>query len=120
MKLSNLWNLRCPVCEKGQLFKGYLDTPTKCPVCGFYFMRETGYFLPHAPIGYLATVGAAFSMWPILRFAGVDSDAMVLGSMVTVGVLFGLWFNRYAKMLWMLLDLTLHPPVKEDFEARGR
>jgi hypothetical protein len=34
--------------------------------------------------------------------------------------MFGLWSIRYAKMLWLAIDLTIHPSVLEDFEARGR
>jgi uncharacterized protein (DUF983 family) len=119
--LRNIVTLRCPVCNKGKLFKGYLDTPERCPECGYYFMRETGYFLPHAPIGYLPTVAVAFSVWPIMYFLlGVRSDVVTIVTMVVVGILFGLWFNRYAKMIWLAIDLTLHPPAREDFERRGR
>lgn len=120
MMLRNVIRLRCPVCSKGKLFRSYLDTPAKCPECGFYFMRETGYFLPHAPIAYGATVLVAFSIWALLWLLGVRSDALILTSMVAVGLLFGLWFNRYAKMLWLVFDLKMHPPVHEDFEGRGR
>jgi uncharacterized protein (DUF983 family) len=121
MKLANIFKLRCPVCEKGKIFHGYLDTPEKCPECGFYFMRETGYFLPHAPISYLLIVGAAAFMWVVMRYvARVESNAVVLTTMVAFAVLFGAWSNRHTKMLWMAIDLKLHPPTKEDFESRGR
>ncbi len=84
-------------------------------------MRESGYFLPHVAIGYGATVFVALSTWPLLRYVfGVRSDAVILTAMILVGVLFGIWFLRYAKMLWLALDLTLHPPADEDFKSRGR
>jgi Na+/melibiose symporter-like transporter len=84
-------------------------------------MRESGYFLPHVPIGYGATVLAALAVWPLMRYVfGIRSDALILISMVVVGILFGVWFLRYAKMLWLVLDLTLHPPSREDFQSRGR
>src|SRR3970282_1457095 len=60
--------LSCPVCGKGKIFRGYLDTPGRCPECGYYFMRETGYFLPHAPISYLGIVFVAFLVWVVTRF----------------------------------------------------
>jgi hypothetical protein len=121
MKLANLLTLRCPVCDKGKIFKGFLDTPERCPECGFYFMRETGYFLPHAPISYLLIVGAAAIMWALLRYVfNVESDAIVLSSIVAFGVAVGFWTNRHAKMLWLVFDLWLHPPTQEDFESRGR
>lgn len=84
-------------------------------------MRETGYFLPHAPISYLGIVFVALLVWLIVRFViGVESDAVVLASIVIVPLLFAVWSNRYSKMIWMMFDLWLHPPTHEDFEGRGR
>ena len=84
-------------------------------------MRETGYFLPHVAIGYAATVAAALGVWPILRFVvGVRSDQIILASMIAVGLGFGAWFIRYAKMIWIVIDLWLHPATREDFQPRGR
>jgi uncharacterized protein (DUF983 family) len=119
--LKNLLKLLCPVCGRAKIFHGYLDTPDSCPACGFYFMRETGYFLPHAPISYLFIVGAAVVAWAVLRLLfHIESDAVVLSAMVVFAVAFGFWSNRYTKMMWMAIDLTLHPATKEDFQARGR
>src|SRR5688572_10707000 len=86
MNWRAILQLRCPVCGKGQMFRSYLDTPSRCKECGFYFMRETGYFLPHAAIAYGATVLAAFSIWPILWLLGVRSDWIILVSMVAGGL----------------------------------
>jgi len=84
-------------------------------------MRESGYFLPHVPIGYGATVLVALSVWPFMRYVlGIQSDAWILTTMVIVGIVFGVWFLRYAKMLWLALDLWLHPVAGEDFQSRGR
>jgi uncharacterized protein (DUF983 family) len=113
--------LSCPVCGEGKIFRGYLDTPERCPECGYYFMRETGYFLPHAPISYLGIVFVAFLVWVVTRFVlRLESDVLVLASMITVAALFAVWSNRYTKMLWLLFDLWMHPPTREDFEERGR
>jgi uncharacterized protein (DUF983 family) len=121
MRFSSILHLRCPVCENARIFHGYFDTPERCPFCGYFFMRESGYFLPHVPIGYGATVFVALSVWPLMeRMFHVQSDAIILTTMVVVGVLFGIWFLRYAKMLWLALDLKLHPPSSEDFQSRGR
>jgi hypothetical protein len=84
-------------------------------------MRETGYWLPHAPIAYLFIVVAAVVVWFVERYIlGVESDAIVLLSITVLPVLFGVWSNRYAKMIWLVLDLWLHPVSQEDFAARGR
>lgn len=84
-------------------------------------MRENGYFLPHVGIGYGGTVFVALMTWPLLQYVfKVKSDAIILTTMIVVGLLFGAWFVRYAKMLWLALDLWLYPPASEDFQSRGR
>ena len=84
-------------------------------------MRETGYFLPHAPISYLAIVFVALLVWVIVRLViGVESDVIVLTSIILIPALFAFWSNRYTKMAWLMFDLWLHPPTQEDFESRGR
>jgi uncharacterized protein (DUF983 family) len=121
MKLGSLLRLHCPICGKGKLFRGYFDSPERCPSCGYFFMRESGYFLPHVAIGYGFTILMALGTWPFLYYVvGVRSPAITLGTMVAVAVLFGIWFIRYSKVLWLAIDLTLHPPASEDFESRGR
>ena len=121
LNLSTLLKLSCPVCGKGKIFHGYLETPERCAECGYYFMRETGYFLPHAPINYLGIVLAAVVTWLVARFIfGVESRWIMLTSILVVPALFAVWSNRYAKMIWLMFDLWLHPPTSEDFERRGR
>ena len=84
-------------------------------------MREAGYFLPHAPISYLLIVVAALFAFVLLRMVlHIESDVVVLSSMLVFAVAFGIWSNRYTKMIWMAIDLTLNPVSKEDFEQRGR
>jgi len=121
MKLVSLLQLRCPFCGEGKLFRGYFDNPGRCESCGYYFMRESGYFLPHVPIGYAATVFVALGSWPILRYVfRIQSPALTLSIMVAVALVFGVWFVRYSKAVWLAIDLTLHPPTAEDFTGRGR
>jgi uncharacterized membrane protein YqjE len=84
-------------------------------------MRESGYFLPHVVIGYAFTVLVALGSWPAAYYLfGIRNAAATLSIMIAVAVLFGIWFVRYSKALWLALDLTLHPPHAEDFESRGR
>lgn len=119
--MADALKLLCPVCGKGKIFRSYLDTPAKCPSCGFYFMRETGYWLPHAPISYVVFIGAAVAAWATLSYVlVVESDMLVLSSMLVFALAVTVWTNRYTKMAWILLDLYLHPVSSEDFESRGR
>jgi hypothetical protein len=50
----------------------------------------------------------------------VQSDNIILTVMILVGLLFGLWSIRYAKIIWLNIDLTIHPPNREDYEQRNR
>ena len=121
ISLGALARLKCPVCREGELFRGYFDNPDQCSTCGYFFMRESGYFLPHVPIGYAFTVLASIGSWPLLRFVvGIKDAAITLTVMVAVAILFGIWFIRYSKVFCLALDLTLRPPTSEDFEERGR
>ena len=120
MTLRSILQLRCPVCGEGKLFKSLLDTPEQCPHCKYFFMRETGYFLPHVAIGYAFTVLASLGSWPLLRFAlGIENAAVTLTIMVAVAIFFAIWFTRYSKVLWLALDLTFRPPTSEDFQERS-
>jgi hypothetical protein len=120
MTLRSILALRCPVCGRGKLFKSLLDTPEQCPQCKYFFMRESGYYLPHYAIAYPPTVAAALLTWPFLKYvAGVESDRIILPAMIAVAVVFGMWFIRYAKMFWLAFDLTIHPPSKDDYKNRG-
>jgi ABC-type iron transport system FetAB permease component len=84
-------------------------------------MRETGYWLPHAPISYLLIVLSAVVVWFVARYIfRIESDTVVLLSITVLPVLIGFWANRYTKMAWLMLDLWLHPASQDDFEARGR
>jgi hypothetical protein len=119
--LHSILTLRCPVCGHAKIFKTLLDTPEQCPDCRYFFMRESGYYLPHYAIAYPATAAAALGTWPILKYVvGVTSDNLTLALMILVGGVFGMWFIRYAKMIWLTIDLTIHPPSREDFENSNR
>jgi uncharacterized protein (DUF983 family) len=121
MQLWSLLRLRCPICGVGKLFHGYFDSPERCPNCGYYFIRETGYFLPHVVIGYGVTVLLALGSWPVMKYVlGIESPTITLGVMIGVALFFGTWFVRYSKAIWLALDLTIHPPAEEDFKSRGR
>ena len=120
MELQSIVTLKCPVCRKGKLFRSLLDTPEQCPHCKYFFMRESGYYLPHYAIAYPFTAGAALLTWPLLKLVGVKSDNWILAGMIIVGGLFGMWSIRYAKMIWLVIDLAIHPPTAEDFEQRDR
>ena len=119
--LRSVITLRCPVCLEGPVFRGLFNARRNCESCGFFFSRVSGYFLGSVYLGYGATVAAEFVLWFLLsRVLGMGWDIRVLVVLLAFASFFPIWFFRYARMLWMALDLYLIPPVREDFQARGR
>jgi uncharacterized protein (DUF983 family) len=113
--------LRCPVCSRGHVFRGWFDAARRCTECGFFFSRESGYFLGSVYLGYGATLAVVLPSWFLLsRVLGMGWDFRVLAILLPIVLVFPIWFFRYSRMLWMALDLWLNPPVLEDFQARGR
>jgi len=107
--------------RSSKLFQGYFDNPERCPNCGFYFMRESGYFLPHVAIGYGGTVLVALGSWPVLQYVfGIESAALTLSIIDRGGCGLRHWFVRYSKAIWLAIDLTLNPPSANDLNSRGR
>ena len=118
---SAVIRLRCPICVKGRVFRGLFETRGHCDNCGYYFSRDSGYFSGAVFFGYGATIAVSLASWPFLRYVlAIESDRAILATMIVLGIGFPVWFLRYARMLWMAMDLYLNPPVSEDFEARGR
>jgi hypothetical protein len=120
-RLRSVLTLRCPLCLEGRVFGGLFEARRNCERGGFFFSRESGYFLGSVYLGYGATLGGAFLLWLLLsRLLGMGWDVRVLAALLLFVALFPIWFFRYARMLWLVLDLYLNPPVREDFEPRGR
>ncbi len=119
--LVSVLRLRCPFCLKGKVFDGLFNTLRRCPECGYFFTRESGYFLGSVYFGYGATVLVALGAWPMLKYViALESELLILGILVAIAGLFPIWFFRYSRMIWMAFDLFWNPPVREDFDSRGR
>jgi uncharacterized protein (DUF983 family) len=119
--LRGVLSLTCPICLEGQVFSGLFAARRDCSVCGYFFSRESGYFAGSVILGYAATLAGAGALWVLLSLVlGMGWDTRVLALLAVFALLFPIWFFRYSRMLWMAMDLYLNPPVREDFEPRGR
>ena len=119
--LRAIARLKCPVCLQGSVFKDRFNALQKCPQCGFYFSRESGFWAGSTYFGYGATVFVAGGVGVILGFVfGLGWTVPVLAAVVIVAIVFPIWFFPYAREIWLVLDLYLNPPVTEDFQGRGR
>ncbi|HZN59198.1 MAG TPA: DUF983 domain-containing protein [Planctomycetota bacterium] len=110
--------LRCPACGRGDPFIGLLELRHHCPACGYRFVRESGYFVGSIYFNYAATAGLEISGYFALEYALELTFTQQVPIWLVFSVLFPIWFLRYARSLWMALDVTLSPPVEQDFVVR--
>jgi len=100
---------RCPVCGRGKIFAGFIKTYEKCPVCGFEFEREPGYYTGAMAINLVVSeLLIAIIAVPLAASQAVPvSTLIILG--VTLPILLPVLFYRPTKSLWMSFDHFIHP-----------
>jgi uncharacterized protein (DUF983 family) len=109
--LVMLWRglrLRCPNCGRGHLFRRGYTMYERCPVCGWRFEREEGYWTGAIAVNLVVTEFCVTVAVVAMAVAGVPLFTMlVLGLPATVAL--PLLFYWHAKSLWMSIDFILHP-----------
>ncbi len=107
-----LWRaarLRCPICGQGKLFCGWFSMPQRCEHCNFRFERSPGYWLGSIFVNYgltaLIVTGAYFALF----FTEALPDEWILRVLLAYCVLFPLWFFRYARSVWIAVDVYFDP-----------
>jgi uncharacterized protein (DUF983 family) len=104
MLLGRAMRLRCPLCGRGRLFRGWLLMHANCPHCGVKFEREPGFFLGSIYINYGLTALIVAIVYPVLLFNKLATERQLLiGSLVFV-VLFPLLVFPWARSLWLGFD----------------
>ena len=120
--LGRALRLRCPECGVSPVFvpasktrsvRDWVTPLDGCPRCGYAYERESGYFL-------LAIWGVHyFTVTGLGLAAGLVIDMLVpmpLWLLVLVTAvptaLFGFFFSRYAKSLYLAIDHYFDPHVK--------
>jgi hypothetical protein len=106
--------LRCPRCLKGRIWRGFLSMNTACPVCGFVFDREPGYFTGAMVVSYLLAIPVLGAIViGLMTIGGLDAvPALVIGDtayLVLVPFIF-----RYSRVVWLHLDWGIDPDQKGD------
>lgn len=101
---------RCPHCREGKIFRNSIDGHKSCPVCGFVFEREPGYFIGAMYFSYaLASVAIALFMllWYLL-LPDLGLFWLAVAACVTflpfVPVIY-----RYSRVLWLYFDRWAWP-----------
>jgi uncharacterized protein (DUF983 family) len=100
-----LW-LRCPACQRGQMFRSMFRMNVRCPVCGVVFERDHGEITGGMAINtvlvlVIAVVGA------ILSVITTYPTWLIIGGTAVVMTVVGILFYRHARALWIgILYLT--------------
>ena len=114
--------LRCPLCGQGRLFRGWFAMHETCSGCGLKYLREPGYFLGSIYINYIFTAILVTAGYFGMYF-GTDIDRdVILWVSAAFSVAFPACFFRYARSLWLGMDLFWDPPEAKEFnpdESRG-
>jgi uncharacterized protein (DUF983 family) len=114
---TQLWRavrLRCPVCGEGKLFRNWIRTHEQCESCGFKFERGPGYWLGSIYVNYGLTALLVTAAYFALFFTDALPQTAVLWLLTTFCVVFPLWFFRYARAVWIGVDLYFDPSQAEE------
>lgn len=109
--------LRCPYCGKGKLFRKGFTMYEKCPVCGWRYEREEGYWTGAVAVNLVVTeLLIAFVAVPLAVALALAQQPVTLLIIIGLPLPFILpfLFFRHAKSLWMSIDFMLHPVDPEE------
>lgn len=109
---------RCPYCGGGGIFKGWFNLKERCPHCDVLYEPEDGYLLGAyvVNIGVTAVVAVAIVISLMVWTSLSTLQIQIIGAGLAVGI--PVFFYPYTLLLWITLDLTIHPPG--DFSQRHR
>jgi uncharacterized protein (DUF983 family) len=102
-------NLRCPICGSGRLFRNWLRMHERCSICGLRLDRGPGYYLGSIYINYGLTAVFVTAGFLAMFFSDIFTPQVQLIVLASFCVLFPLWFFRYARSLWLAMDLYFDP-----------
>ena len=120
--LSRSARLRCPECGISPVFvparktRSWHDWVTPldgCPRCGYAYQREGGYFLMATwGVHYFVVTGLCLLAALLVdHFFRISFVALAV-SVSVLTLLFGTWFARYAKSLYLAVDHFFDPHVR--------
>ncbi len=109
MQISRGLRLCCPVCGRGKLFRGWFTMYDACPHCHFRYERSPGYWLGSIYVNYgltaLIVTGAFFGLF----FTEALPEEWIKWLLLVFCLLFPLGFFRYARGIWIAVDVYFDP-----------
>src|SRR5262249_30566099 len=117
---TQLWRaarLCCPLCGQGRLFRNWFTMCPHCSHCGFHYERGPGYWLGSIYINYGLTALVVTAGFLGLFFSEAIGPTSSLWLCAGFCFLFPLWFFRYARAVWVAVDLYFDPPRTEEMNT---
>ena len=113
--------LRCPACQRGELFAGIFKMLPRCPQCGLPYFRESGYFIGAMIVNYAITMMIVLGVFLLSLllpdFWATSVNLKLLGAGVfTIAV--SLAVTRHCRSFWLAMDFWLDPwrPNRDEHE----
>lgn len=109
--------LRCPYCGEGKLFRKWFSMYERCPVCGFRFEREEGYWTGAMAVNMMVTVlFIVFVLVPLAIVFAAAHESFILFLLVSLPLplILPLLLFRHAKSLWLNIDFMINPAEPDE------
>ena len=98
--------LRCPACQRGQMFRDFFHMHVRCPVCGVVFERDAGEVAGAMAINMILLSVMAITS-AVLALVTDIPTGWLIGLTAVVMIFFGVFFYRHARAMWVgVLFLT--------------
>lgn len=91
--------------------------PKNCPVCGWTFFPETGFYWGAMYMSYMLTVfSSVFNVIFIGLVFGFEIYPLIIGNTILLIILYPLFF-RYARVMWLQFNTPFSREAFEKAEA---
>ena len=114
-KLYGIFNLKCPACHNGDLFKSksyfpltnLTDMPNACPNCGEDFIRETGFYFGAMYVSYFFCVAYLLPLYIILHWGFNLAFWPSIGLCLLVQLFLTPYLFRLSRSIWIHIFVQL-------------
>jgi uncharacterized protein (DUF983 family) len=104
---------RCPACLRGRAFKGAVTMNEVCPVCGYRFGREEGYFTGAMYFSYFLAVPVLVVLGGVIWYLRpMWNPFLILALAGALFLPFVPTIFRYSRVLWMHFHWALDPELR--------
>jgi len=115
-KAYSIWNMKCPRCHEGDLFKkggAFYEMPDRCPECNQNYMPEPGFYYGSMFISYIFTgffsLGFAMTFMWVLDWSIGSTFALL----IFVLAVFFIWIFKISRSIWINVVIHFDPKISK-------